>query len=434
MIKSLTNSRIVITGIGPISSVGIGNKKLINGLRHGVTGIQEKRFSFGGDILAKPKMHIVDNFDINDFGIERDRIERIRDWKGGKHDMDLLYMLAASKLALDDAKIVLDDIAIADLSVVVTHENPGLENLLWRFFKETHRMIQKKDKLTIKDYFNNLYKKVVKSGYETQSFMALFHITRTLGIHNYSIFNNNACASGLFSLEIAKDIIRTKKAKKVLVVAGDCPDIFKYLWFKDLNMLSIDGLTRPFDSSRSGFLLGAGAVGVVLEDYASASNRGAQIYCEYLGGGFVHESWGITYPKIGNRYYINTIKMALRNAKISASEVDLICAHGVATSIGDHYEAQAIEHVFKKNHPKVTALKPFIGHNLGGSSLLELATLILAMKNKYIPEILNTKKCDPKFQLNLVLKPIRSEVDVIMKICCAFAGYDAAVVLKRLTK
>ena len=187
-----------------------------------------------------------------------------------------------------------------------------------------------------------------------------------------------------------------------------------------------------FNKARNGFLLGEGAVALILEDFDTAIQRNARIYAEYLGSGFQLESWGITTPKIGSDYYAKAIMEAINNSGISKDEIDLVCAHGAATPSSDYYEAKTIQSIFNKQRVPVTALKPYVGHNLGGSNLMEIAILLLALQNNYIPPILNTKVVDGRIPLNLVLSETKENVKVVLKLCCAFAGFDAATIIRRL--
>src|SRR3989338_3138351 len=424
---STREKRFVITGIGPVSSLGIGSKAMWEGLLKKECGIELTSTVFDEEKFESYFIHSVRNFDIGNFGFDEQALESIRVWKGGEHNKDLLFFLAAVKLALDDSGIKFNTLE-NEFALIISHENPGLEQLLWKMLTESYQIFAVNSNITRNDYFNKLYSKIVKLGYETQSFMKLFHIAKIFGIHKYSLFVNNACASGQFYLEIAKDMILCGKSRAVIVVAGDCPDVFKYKWFKTLEMYPGDGKTKPFDKARNGFLLGEGAVALILEDFDTAIQRNARIYAEYLGSGFQLESWGITTPKIGSDYYAKAIMEAINNSGISKDEIDLVCAHGAATPSSDYYEAKTIQSIFNKQRVPVTALKPYVGHNLGGSNLMEIAILLLALQNNYIPPILNTKVVDGRIPLNLVLSETKENVKVVLTLCCAFAGFDAATI------
>ena len=218
--------RIVVTGIGPISSLGIGRSETWRGLLKGDVGLELVTNKYGNYEFAKFYLHKIRNFNLNDFKLDANVLNYINAWKQGNVSYDLLVMLAATKLAIHDAK--LDYRKVQDsLALVVAHENICLEDLL----KETFDFVYY-DKAFDNMRLKRLYNKIVRTAYETQTFMLLFHIARVFGIHKYSLCVNNACASGLYALEVASDMIKLGKASRVIVVAGDCPNVFKYLWFK----------------------------------------------------------------------------------------------------------------------------------------------------------------------------------------------------------
>jgi 3-oxoacyl-[acyl-carrier-protein] synthase II len=172
----------------------------------------------------------------------------------------------------------------------------------------------------------------------------------------------------------------------------------------------------------------------VLEELEHAKERKAHIYAEYLGGGFSLEGWKVTTPKIGDDSYQSAILEALAVSKRNKDEIDVVCAHGVGNPAIDYYEAKAITDIFgkKQKKPLITTFKPYIGHNLGGSTLIETIVLLLAMENNTVPPVLNTNVIDPRFNIDLVKEKTEIPIRTVLKICCAFAGYNAAVIFQKL--
>lgn len=424
------SKRIVVSGIGPVASPGIGKDEFWKGILQTTTNVREIETRIDKNIWKKYFLHKVENFDILKFNIDKESLQSIRQWKEGYDNKDLYYALGACKLALDDSNI---DYSKSDsnLGLVVCHENPGIEQLLWKSFESAYTFFKKNYKISKIDFFEKIYKSIMKLSYETQSFMFLFHIARTFKIHNFSLYVNNACSSGIYALDVASDMIQFGKAEKVLIVASDCPDVFKHIWFKDLKMYADDGLTKPFSENPNGFVLGEAAAALVLEEYEVALKRGATIYAEYLGSGFRLESWGITTPKLGYQYYHEAIEQSLINSNINKSEVNLICAHGVGTHINDYYEAKAFEEIFN-DKVLVTAFKPYVGHCLGASNLIELIILLLCIKNQMFIPIINLDQMNPKIKLNLQKKQERGKIDFAIKASSAFAGFCASCVFKHI--
>ncbi len=427
--------RIVITGIGPISSVGIGRENFWQGILNKKINIELEECYLDGELWDKFYYHKVKDFDITKFGIEQSKLDDIRDWKEGEEITDLNYLIAAVKLALDDSGLNYDN-ENNGIGLVLAHENLGLMPFGFKISHLAYEMLigKKESEISKKDFCDGFYGKFLKSGYDIQTFADLFHIARVFNVHEYSLFINNACASGLYALESASQIIRSNQARRVVVAASDNPEIYKYLWFRDLGIYAKDGLLKPFAKDSNGLVFGGGGIGIVMEPLEDAQKRGANIYAEYLGGGFDLEGWKITVPQIGSKSYQQAMIKALEQSAVSTDNIDLICPHGVGSNPIDYYEAKAINEVFGANLTKtlVTTFKPYVGHNLGGSALLEAAILLLSLKNNIIPETLNCEKTDPRFNVNLVQEQTKKILKTVMKICCAFAGFNAAAVFKKV--
>ena len=427
--------RIVITGIGPISSVGIGRKKFWEGILNKNLNVEIEECNLDGELWDKFYLHKVRDFDINKFGIDKSKLNDIRDWKEGEEITDLNYLIAAIKLALDDSGLEYEN-DNNGIGLVLAHENLGLMPFGFKISELAYDMLisKKKSELSKKDFYDSFYKKFLKSGYDVQAFADLFHIARVFNVHDYSLFINNACASGLYALESACQIIRSKQAKRVVVAASDIPEIYKYLWFRDLGIYADDGIVRPFSRDSKGLVFGDGGIGIVMETLEDARKRGASIYAEYLGGGFDLEGWKITVPQIGSKSYQKAMINAFKQSGLEKEDINLVCPHGVGSGPIDYYEAKAITDIFGENpeSPLITTFKPYIGHNLGGSALLESAILLLSLKNNIIPETLNCDEVDPRFNISLIKQTKKKELTTAMKICCAFAGFNAATVFKKI--
>lgn len=428
----MNNCKIVFTGLGPISSVGVGKNEFWENAKSGRTNIQKEIYCLDGEILEEYYIHKVNNFDVNNYGLDKQRLFELNTWKNGAGVKDLEYMLASSKMAIDDSKILFSYTSDS-IGLVAFHENLGLS----QFYDKIIDLIliqskQKNKKISSSEVFSFIYSHLSRSGYDLQSFSALFHLNKVLGLNGFSLFLNNACCSGLYAIEVAADLIRSRKCKAVIVVGADSPDVFKYLWFKDKGLYSSDGLIRPFSKSRNGFILGEGAASVILEDFDCAFKRGAEIYGEYLGGGFLSESWKMSLPAVSGRFYIDTIEKALKQSNLSPGDIDAVYPHGIGSKTFDCYEADALWETFGKRDldPTVTALKPFIGHSLGVSTLMEVLLILLSLKNNLILPTLNFEESDPKIKINLNILPLEKKCKYILKTCSAFAGFDGAITIK----
>ncbi|MBI5195265.1 MAG: hypothetical protein HZA10_02965, partial [Nitrospirae bacterium] len=428
--------RVVITGIGPIASTGIGKDVFWEGILKKRVGLRLEEINIDGEEWDKFYFHKVEDFDIEKFSIKKDIIESIQTWKKGKEDKDLLYLLAAVKLAIDDSRISYDE-ENNDIGLFLTAEHPGFEPFCEAIIKETTAYLEKNpfnSNFSKHKLFRHVFEHFSIKGYDLQSFMYLYFVARAFGIHGYSLFSNNACASGLFAMESAARQIRYGGSNIILLAGVDVANtMFKHLWFKEQNLYAEDGRIKPFSKKADGIVLGDGASALVLEEMDCALNRKAHIYAEYLGGGFSLEGWKVTVPMIGSLSYQDAIKGALKQTRLKPEDIDLIVPHGVAIKVTDGYEAKAITDIFGKNNQKpfITAFKPYVGHNLGGSAILESIILLLSMEKDLIPPALNCDEVEPKYNIDIVRDFVPYSLNTAMKLSCGFAGYNAAAIFRK---
>jgi len=432
----MPGKRIVITGIGPISSAGIGNDNFWQNLIQAKTNIKKEEVVVEDQPWGSYFAHRVKGFNLSNFGLDKDKLDDIKVWKENEEVLDLNYLIAAVKLALDDSNIDFRQ-SENNIGLVLAHENLGLMPFGFKTSNLAYDMLigKTKNDISKKDFLEKFYHAFLKSGYDVQTFANLFHVARMFNMSEYSLFINNACASGLYALEAAGQIIKNNQAKAVVVAASDSPDIYKYIWFKELGIYSPDGLIRPFCKDSNGLVFGGGGIGIVMEDLERAQERNAPIYAEYVGGGFDLEGWKITVPQLGSSSYQKAISKAFKQSGIKKEEIDLLCPHGVGYQVIDYYESKAITDIFGLNpkQPLITTFKPYVGHNLGSSALVETAILLLSLKNDLILPTLNYNNPDPKFNITLVKEKFEAKLKTVMKICAAFAGFNAAVIFRKFT-
>jgi 3-oxoacyl-(acyl-carrier-protein) synthase len=429
-----SEKRVVVTGIGPLAGPGIGKDAFWEGILKKRLGLGIKEFEIDGEKWDDFYAHKIENFDFTKFNIDKTSLTYMKEWKEEEPPIDLYYLIAAVALALGDSGINYE-LEENDIGMVLTHENMGLMPFLLKLSQKSYDTLRGRDgnSFSQKQFYEKLYRDCLKSGYDIQTFMTLFHVAKAFNIHNYSLFINNACASGLYALESAAQMIRCNQSSAVVIAASEYTEIYKYLWFRDIGLYSDDGKIRPFCKDSNGLVFGDGGVGIVLESLEHAQKRSASIYAEYLGGGFNLEGWKVTTPQIGSDSYQKAILKALKISNVGKDEIELLCPHGVGSQAIDYYESKAIIEIFGSNpeRPFITTFKPYVGHNLGGSALLETAILLLSFKNEMVLPTLNYDNPDPKFEISLVKDKLKTKLNTAMKICCAFAGYNAAVVFKR---
>jgi len=422
------DKRIVITGVGPLTSNGVGKRQLWKNILQKKQGISYEKFYLGKDYIGSSYIYKLKDFDMQKFSLNKDIIGEIKIWKKGKESEDLNYFLSTIKLALDDSRHSIGN--GLETGIILTHEQPGGEQFYSDLIDVSYKLRRGISKKKYFELMNNVFSRDV---YDQQTFMFLYHVAKVFGVHGFSLFINNACASGLYALEMAAQLIRSKKLKVVIVSAIDNPGLLKCVWLRDNKLYSRDGKIRPFSLNRNGFVCGQGGTALILESYNNARKRGARIYAEYIGGNFVLESWKVSLPNILERYYENIIRTVLADNDVLPIDVDLVNAHGVGTSLIDGYEAKAIRQVFEATNPnvKVNALKPYIGHTLGASGLLEIAIQCIEMHKGIIVPTLNVDPIDKELKLNVVRKFRKDCLKTVLKLSCGFGGFDGAVLLKK---
>ena len=426
------NKRVVITGVGPLSSIGTGKNDIWENIIKEKVNIKLLNNYIFGKYSTDFYIHKINDFNISNFGINSDILQDIKNWQYGEEVIDLYYLLAAIKIALDDSKLQYED--RRDIGFVLTHENPGIEQFCSTFINKSFDIYKTKKVLSEEEYFNILNYSLDTNVNDLQTFIFLFYTAKLFNIHGYSLFINNSCASGSFAIEAASQIIKSGLNNIVIVASSEHPSIYKHLWFKKLGILSGEGKIKPFSRNRDGFVCGEGGAALVLEDMEHALNRGAYIYAEYLGGAFNLESWKITVPDISKNSYKKTIVEALERCVVKPSDIDIINTHGLGAPLIDQYEANAMKDVFGKNFKKpfITAFKPNFGHTLGNCALLETIILLLSMKENLILPILNYEGEDPKLNIRIIREKFQNELNIGLKIVWGFGGYNAATVFKKV--
>ena len=194
--------------------------------------------------------------------------------------------------------------------------------------------------------------------------------------------------------------------------------------------------SRPFDANRDGFVLGEGAGAIVLESYDHAVKRGAHIYAELIGGGLSSDAYHMTAPHPDGIGVKAVMENSLRDARISAEEVDAINTHGTSTPLGDVAELKAITDVFG-SHAKninINSTKSMTGHLLGAAGAVEAIASIFSITKGIVPPTINHSTQDENInpELNLTLnKAQKREVNIAMSNTFGFGGHNACVVFKK---
>ena len=241
-----------------------------------------------------------------------------------------------------------------------------------------------------------------------------------------------ACAAGTHAVTNAARLIATGRCD--LMVAGGSEAAFTEIavsGFTNMTAFSSSGISRPFDAERDGFVMGEGAGVMILEDFETAVNRGAVIYAEVLGGASTADAHHITAPSPGGSGAINCMRLALEDAELTPDQIGHINAHGTSTPLNDMAEAQAMAEVFDAPGPLVTSTKGITGHALGAAGALEAVAVVLAIQKGLIPPTAGFSSPDPEMpSINLVTgEPREWTASPAMSNSFGFGGHNGSVII-----
>jgi 3-oxoacyl-(acyl-carrier-protein) synthase len=423
------SSGIVITGLGPVTALGVGKSAIWSSLQSAPPPLSTVRQMVGGEEWESYPLAAVRDVDLAENGLPKQMLAT-RNLPGPGRDLHLFA--AAAGMALADSGLEFDS-RRNRVGLVISHENPGFDAYTGQIWMALEN--QPRESANLLEQIKTIYSRVENAGYNTHSFVLLQQLTVFLQTHGPALTVNNACASGLYALETAANWLRAGHADAMIVVCGDSPRLLpRYLWLKTVKTCAADSVIRPFDKNRNGFVLGEGAGAVVIETEESAQKRGAHIYTKYLAGAFRSDAWKLSLPAVSPHLYYEALCEALQNSGKQPSAIDLVVPHGAATPLQDRYEADGITRVFGRNptRPFVTALKPYIGHTLAGCGLLELILALIGISHQTVLPTLNWTTEDDKLGILPVQRHTPCEVGAWIKTATGFGGFNAACVFEQV--
>ncbi len=427
----MSGRRVAVTGLGVLTGYGRGVDALWSGLTSGRSAVREHKAHLGRqEWLHYPMAALRD--DVAELAAALPNAHFVRENRLVS-DPDLVAIAESVRQALADARLTYDPVR-NDVGMVVTHESPGLAPHVQSFFRwgEMGRAwLRSRARFNPAEF---LYTQQSDSVYRLHSFLYVHYLSAVFGIHGFTLYNNNACASGTFALAVAADRIRSGEASAVVVTGGDVPeDGTKYRWFRDRGLYSPAGSCRPFSKARDGMVLGSGAAALVLEDLERARAAGKKIYAEWLGSGFTSDGWKVTMPDVAGERYADAIARALRSAGVLPADITMISPHGVGAELLDRYEAASLAAVFgprENSWPSFLPLKGALGHTLGGCALVETVGALLALAKGEIPAGARCDELDPSLPIGRQEKGIDGGDWLLLKCTNGFAGQNGAIVLR----
>ncbi len=402
-----SEQRIVITGLGSISSLGQDTSTFWQAICNGACGIGPIT-TFDTGSLRQNRVAEVPNYQATAHfsAKEANRLDRYSE-----------FGVIAAREAIQDSGLSADEIAGPQTAVIV---GTGIGGEVAR------------DAASQRLYRHNIPRAHPFTVPRIMPSAVASHITMDQGITGFSYVVSSACSSSNHAIIQAAMMIRYQQTE--IAIAGGAEACLTYgdlLAWEALSVMDPEAC-RPFCLERKGMVLGEGAGMVLLESLEHALARGAKIYAEVLGYGMSADAGDLLHPS--KTRVAETIMQALQNAKIAPDEVDYINAHGSGTTANDLTETQAIHQVFGDHAAKlmISSTKSMHGHAIGASSALELIATTLALQYSTIPPTINFLTPDPQCDLDYVPNDARSHAfQIALSNSFAFGGLNATIVLKK---
>jgi 3-oxoacyl-[acyl-carrier-protein] synthase II len=396
--------RVVITGLGTITSIGLGVSAFLDGLRSGRSGVKPIT-AFDTTGFAHANGCEVDDFDPAQWIHHVDPAELGRATQ---------FSAAAARMAVEDAGLGLAELrrARALVSVGTTDgESRDLDGLIATQLDQGHE---------------HWPAPVVR---RAQAGRLSSGIVRELALTNVeAITIPTACAAGNYAIGSAFDAIRYGDVEFALAGGADAVCRKTFAGFYRMGTIAPE-VCQPFDKDRKGILTGEGAGILLMESLDSARARGARVYAEVLGYGLTCDAHHPVAPDQDS--LARCMELAHANAGVKPEDIDFISAHGTGTHANDVTETGAIRQVFEEPPPTIS-IKSMIGHSMGSASALGSAACALAITEGFIPPTINHRETDPECGLDCVPNQARpAELNVVQNNALAFAGNNAVLVLGR---
>lgn len=407
--------RLVITGMGAVTPIGIGLSAYWNHLISGLCGIDRiTRFDPSG-------LPVQIGAQVKDFDGEAYLpVKLIR-------EMDLFqqYAYAAAVEALDQSGYPIDNHP-HKLGIVMGTAMNGVATTAATQDQLSVGKTKKVSPRFVPKILGNL---------------AAAQLSIAKGIYGPSYTLNTACSSGGDALALAATLIDSEQAEAMVVMGGEsslCPVVLGSLaQAKALSRRNDNpkAACRPFDADRDGFVMGEGGGALVLETEESAIRRNAVIHAELAGYANTSDGYHVTSPDPSGKGAIRCMQIALSMAGIEPDQVDYINAHGTSTPVGDPIETEAIKGVFGRNAPPVSSTKGATGHLMGAGGITETIACIQAINCGILPPTLGYEKPDPKCDLDYVPNTARkADIRIAMSNALGFGGQNSSILVRKYEK
>ena len=416
--------RVVVTGLGLLSSIGDNVDKTWVNLLNGKSGIK-KISSFDTDDLPSKIAGFISHSDKDENYVNR--LNFLEQKEINRNDRFIQYGLIASIMAIEDSGIQnLSDDEKLKIGVTVGSGIGGLETIYNGSLTLQNRGPRKISPFFIPSSLINLLSGQISIKYGFKG-------------PNHSVVT--ACATGAHSIGDAAEMIK-RGAANIMVAGGAEAAVCRlgvagFCAARSLSTNFNDNPTeasRPWDADRDGFVMGEGSGILVLEEFESAKKRGAKIYAELIGYGMSGDAHHITSPSEDGDGGFRAMKEAAKMASINSDQIDYINAHGTSTQLGDDIELKAIMKFTNENNKlKISSTKSSIGHLLGAAGSVESIFSILSINNNVIPATLNLENPSHSYNVDLVPKnSLDFKVNITLSNSFGFGGTNTALLFKSI--
>lgn len=401
-----TDSRIVVTGIGTVTSVGIGVEEFWRAILAGRSGIGP-----------------VESFDTSRYSVHIGGEVKRFDGRDYVRHLDPEAMSRASRLAIAAARL-----AVMDASLSVGSLMPASIGVSMGTTSGEPLMVE---------YFNDLELASARAAL-SGAFVAQYpahvlaaHVAAELGCAGPNLVIPTACAAGNYAIAHAAALIRAGRADVMLAGGADAFSRITYTGFARLGAIAPERC-QPFDRHRKGMVPGEGAAVLVLERRELALARGATIHAELVGSGLTCDANHMTAPQ-GHGAAV-AMREAMAAARVAAGDIGYVSAHGTGTAVNDRVETQAIKEAFGEAASRVpiSSIKSMLGHTMGAASAIEAAACALVVRDGLLPPTMNLETPDPECDLDYIPNLARRvSVEYAMNNAYAFGGNNASVIFRR---
>jgi 3-oxoacyl-[acyl-carrier-protein] synthase II len=407
--------RVVVTGIGLVSSLGIGTDANWKALKAGCSGVNTitkfdaSQFAarIAGEVKGFDPLKYIDKKDVK------------------KMDIFIQYAIAASQFAMDDSRLDITPDLAPRVGVFIASGIGGFTTI-----EREHKALIEGGPRKISPFF--IPSAIIN--------LAAGQVSIRYGAKGPNSATCTACSASAHAIGDAFEIIRRNDAD-VMIAGGSEAAITPmgvggFAAMRALSTRNDDPsrASRPFDKDRDGFIMGEGSGVVILEELEFAKRRGASIYAELVGYGMSADAFHITAPSEDGDGGMRVMGAALRHAGVAPTVVDYINAHGTSTPYNDKLETLAIKRLFGEHARKVaiSSTKSMTGHLLGAAGGLEAGITALAVKNQVIPPTINYETPDPECDLDYVPNAKRAaKIDYALSNSFGFGGTNGALLFKR---